>query len=482
VLDSGSPTSYTTTFGSAISLRDGNIRDLPFVDGFTLRVAWTDVESGTTPGHYDFHIIQNLLSKLPAGQRLSIIIVPGEPAYIANTPGVQTWSDTGILRATPWDPYLRQRRRAMLAAMGGVLNAGVALREDPRLDLLDPYLPGGFTGIRDPNSTPLRNLPGYTRQRLLDAVRDELRSIQDEFPGKFVQIGFWPVTDNENSAYGGSVAAEWLRQELLAEFNGIIRPRVGFFMENLAAKRTALDADTYSGTPVTGFGSALFASRDETWNGFQMLGSWVRPFNDGHVTNTFFGTPNDALEFAFNTYRAEYHEVYLGDIEHPAWQASLQRWHDFYASGTTTRGTSDEDGDGFPLAWENQFGLPPTLPNSVDEDNDHDSLPLLLEYAFHQNPAQAGSPSIPATSRVTDPNTGLTYLHIQYPRRIDAPDLQYSVLVAGNPGAWSSGPGVSEEIGSVAAGDGITEIVTARILPDISSYNSRFVRISVSAR
>jgi dienelactone hydrolase len=481
ILDSGTSANYTTTFGSAISLRDANIRNLPFVDGFTLRVAWTDVESGTTPGHYDFFIIQNLLAKLPAGLRLSIIIVPGEPAYIANTPGVQTWSDAGTLRATPWDPYLRQRRRAMLAAMGGILNGGIALREDPRLDLLNPYLPGGFTGIRDPNSTPLRNLPDYTRQRLLDAVRDELHAIQGEFPGKFVQLGFWPITDNENIAYGGVTAAEWLRQELLEEFNGITRPRVGFFMENLAAKRTALDADIYSGTPVTGFGTALFASRDETWNGFQMLGSWVRPFNDGHVTNTFFGTPNDALEFAFNTYRGEYHEIYIGDIEHPAWQASLQRWHNFYASEATTSRNSDEDGDGLPLAWEKQLGLSPTLHDSADDDSDHDSLPLLLEYAFHQNPSQAGSPAIPATNRVTDPNTGLTYLHIQYPRRTDASHLQYSVQVAETPDLWLSGPGFSEEIGTTHTGDGITELVTVRILPEISSHDRRFVRVAVTS-
>lgn len=482
VLDSGSPTNYTTTFGRAISLRDGNIRDLPFIDGFTLRVAWCDVESATTPGHYDFHIIQNLLSKLPAGQRLSLIIVPGEPDYIANTPGVQTWSDAGILRATPWDAYLRERRRAMLAAMGGVIVGGIPLREDPRLDLIDPYLPGGFTGIRDPNSTPLRNLPGYTRQRMLDAVRDELRSIQNEFPGKFVQIGFWPVTDQENNAYGGTPAAEWLRQELLAEFNGTFRPRVGFFMENLAAKRSALDADTYSGTPVTGFASALFASRDSTWNGFQMLGSWVRPFNDGHVTNTLFGTPNDALEFAFNTYRGEYHEIYLGDIEHPAWKASLQRWHDFFASGTTTRASSDEDGDGLPLAWEESFGLPPNLANRADDDGDHDSLPLLLEYAFGQDPTQFSFPSVSVIDRTTDPDTGLSYLSLQYPRRKDTSRLHYEVQVAETLTGWVTGNDLVEIVGTVPKGDGIMELVTVRILPEISRHDRRFVRVVVTSR
>src|SRR4030095_13338407 len=37
VLDSGGPLTYTTSFGTSISLRDGNIRSHGFVDGFTLR-------------------------------------------------------------------------------------------------------------------------------------------------------------------------------------------------------------------------------------------------------------------------------------------------------------------------------------------------------------------------------------------------------------------------------------------------------------
>lgn len=90
-------------------------------------------------------------------------------------------------------------------------------------------------------------------------MRDELRVLQDEFPGKFVQIGFWPITDNENAIYGGVAASDWIRQQLLAEFDGITRPRIGFFMENLAAKRNGPALDPYSSTPVTGFASALAA-------------------------------------------------------------------------------------------------------------------------------------------------------------------------------------------------------------------------------
>ncbi len=482
VLDSGGATNYTTSFGKAISLRDANIRSHSFVDGFTLRIAWNDVESSTTPGAYDFFIIQNALNKLPAGQKLSLIIVPAEPDYIATTAGVETWSNAGTTRATPWDPYVQQRRRALLTAMGSVVTNGIALRNDPRLDLLDPYLPGGFTGVRDPNSTPLRNIIGYTRLKMLQAVQTELRAFQDEFPGKFVQIGFWPITDNENASYGGVTAAEWIRQQLLAEFNGLIRPRVGFFMENLAAMRNGPLLDPYSATPVTGFGSALFNSRDATWNGFQMLGSWTRPFNDGHVTNTTYGTPNDAIEFAFNTYRAEYHEVYIGDIDNAAFQPALQRWHDFYASAVTTSASSDEDGDGFPLAWEQQFGLNPTLANSPNDDSDRDGLTLLLEYAFNQSPAAMSTAGIPTSTTAVNPGDGLTYLHYHYLRRIDAPQLTYTVEVSDSLTPWPSGAGFTQEVSATPTGDGVTQLVTVRIIPAITMANPRqFVRLRVNA-
>lgn len=485
ILDSGNTPTYTTSFGSTIALRDANIRNLPFVDGFTLRAAWTDLESATTPGSYDFFIIENALNKLPAGQRLSLIIVPGEPAYIAATPGVETWVDDTTTRAKPWDPYLRERRRALLAAMSQHLVGGVPLGGHPRLDTLDPYLPGGFTGIRDPNSTPLRNIAGYTRQKFLEAVQDELRALQDSFPGKFVQLGFWPITDHENAAYGGATAWEWLRQQLLAEFDGLTRPRVGFFMENLAAKRNGPASDPYSSTPVTGFASALYASKDTTWNGFQMLGSWTRPFNDGHVTNTLNGTPNDAMEAAFNTYRAEYHEIYVGDIDTAAFQPALQRWHDFYASAATTNPNSDEDGDGLPLWWEQAHGLLATRsdgPDGATGDPESDGLGNLLEFALNLDPFAPDIAGQPVPELAINPADNQRYLTFTYARRTDAPWLSYAIEVSENLNAWNVGSGMTEEVGvPIPAGDGVSEFVTVRVLPALGPGNAvRFARLQVS--
>lgn len=361
ILDSAGGTSYTTTFGKAIQLRDGNIRSGSHLTGFTLRVAWDDVESSTTPGAYDFHLVENLLDQLPAGQRLSLIVTPDEPAYIATTSGVTTWNDAGTTRPVPWDPYLRARRRALYEAMADHLINGTPLSGEPRLDVLDPYLPGAHTGIRDPNSTPLRNLPGYSRANLLATVQDELRALQDNFPGKLVQLGFWKVTDLEDANYGNTPAWEYLRQQLLAEFDGVTRPRVGFFMENLAAKRTGPDVDPWSATPITSYGQALYDSRHATFNAFQMLGSWSRPFNDGHVNNTLNGTAYDAIEYAYNTYASHYTEVYIGDIDSTFFTPVLQGWHDFLQTLAITDtpaslAAAPASSTQLDLAWRLAFG------------------------------------------------------------------------------------------------------------------------------
>lgn len=323
VLDSAQGTQL-----GGVSMRDANIRTNAFVTGYVLRASWETLETG--PGIYNFTIISNILTQLtPLSLKLSLILTPFDPPYIAATPGVTTWQDTDrqgnpLTRAVPWDAYLLQQRAKFLAALATNVFGGYALRDHPMLDVIDPYLPGGFTGIRDPNGTPLRNLPGYTRSNFLNAVQHELRALTTNFPGKFVQLGFWKVQDNENSAYGGVEAWEYLCQQLLAEFNGVTRPRVGFFMENLAASRPAPGANPMTGYPVTSFGTALHLSQTNTWTGFQALTSWSQPFTgSGNVTN---GTPADGIRYAFETYGSTYCELYVSDIDYAPYQPALLEW------------------------------------------------------------------------------------------------------------------------------------------------------------
>jgi hypothetical protein len=348
VLDSAQGTQI-----GGVSMRDANIRTNAFVTGYVLRASWETLETG--PELYDFTMISNIFAQLtPHGLKLSLILVPFDPPYIAATPGVTTWQDTDregnpLPRAVPWDAYLLQQRAKFLAALATNVFGGNALHDHPLLDVIDPYLPGGFTGIRDPNGTPLRNLPGYTRSNFLTAVQHELRALTTDFPGKFVQIGFWKIQDNENAAYGGVEAWEYLRQQLLAEFNGITRPRVGFFMENLAASRPAPDTEPVTGYPLADFGAALFRSQTNTWTGFQALTSWLQPFTGPEkVTH---GTPADGIGYAFETYGATYHELYVSDIDHAPYQAALAEWHERLTATAPTLTPIPTSPTQFALTW-----------------------------------------------------------------------------------------------------------------------------------
>src|SRR6185436_14262501 len=146
-----------------------------------------------------------------------------------------------------------------------------------KLVLVNPFLPGGHTGFRNPTTLNLSAMPGYTRQKLLDTGRTELELLQDYFPGKHVQIGFWPINDSENANYGGKAAWDWIRDQLFLEFDGLNRPLVGFFQENLAAKRLGAGVDPFTATPVISQGITLrnpgnTSFSETTWAGFQMLG------------------------------------------------------------------------------------------------------------------------------------------------------------------------------------------------------------------
>jgi len=329
ILDSRQGTPYRNG-----TLRDANLRDYPFVSGYVLRSSWEFMEPAR--GQYDFKIIDHILAKLPKGQKLSMILHSPDPADIAATAGVVTWQDedrqgNALKRAVPWDPLLRERRGAFLAALAAHQTGGIALRDNPVLVAVNPFLPGGHTGIRDPNTAWFRALPGYTRAKLLATVQDELRTLTAQFPRTFIQIGSWKVTDNEK----GREAWQEIRETLLAEFNGVTRPRVGFFMENLAASRPTPGKDPVSGYPVTEYGAPLFLSRDQTWISFQALTCWKRPFTGApKVAN---GTPADGMRYAQDTYGCVYFEHYLPDLENPDWRADFQTWHDLLTSTTATK-------------------------------------------------------------------------------------------------------------------------------------------------
>lgn len=317
------PASSTNING--VGMRDGNLRTNDFVAGYALRVAWTNLEP--VQDQFDFTIIDwNVRRIATAGKKLSLLFMNTEPAWLPATTGVTTWLDTNATpprnRAVPWDPFLLERFETVLRTLAEHEIDGVKLKDHPVLAVVNAGLAGGHLAIRDPVAEPFRTMSGYTRGIFTNTVLRNVRMATSNFPAAFVQIGFWPVTENQSSP----TLWEATRQALLAEFDGVAEPRVGFWMENLSANRPAPGQDPISGKPNTNFAAPLYLSRTNTWVNFQALTSWVQPFNNygESVTNA---TAGDGMSFAHSVYGSTYFELYVSDVDALAGQAELRRWN-----------------------------------------------------------------------------------------------------------------------------------------------------------
>jgi len=346
VLDS----SVGTTNINGVSMRDANIRTNACVTGYALRAGWSDMEPA--PGQFDFTLIDwNVRRLTVAGKKLSLLFMNTDPAWLAETPGTTTWFDasTGVnrLRAVPWDPFLLTRFEVFLHALAEHTIDGVKFKDHPVLAVVNAGLAGAKLAIRDPSPVLLRTMSNYSRANLTDAVLRNLRAAVTNFPAQFVQIGFWPITENQTTP------ALWedLRQAILSEFNGVTRPRVGFWMENLSASRPAPGQDPVTGRPVTSFGGPLYLSQTNTWANFQALTSWLRPFNnfDSSVTNA---TPADGIGYAFTTYGSTYLELYVNDVDAPGYLNELTSWQARLTAAAPRLQLISSNGADVTLRWD----------------------------------------------------------------------------------------------------------------------------------
>lgn len=363
-----------------------------FLTGEMHRIKWNDLER--TPDQFNWSAIDDAVDDIPNGQDLSLNLT-GEPCYIAASGNLEfsPWCDTntpaqeadcgattpclnGVLRAVPWDSYLRARRDNFLQMLAQHL---ISTGGITKISIINTNLPGGDAGIRNV-SVNFVDMDGYSRVALLGAVQDELRTVQDNFPGKLVQIGFFKATD-DNSGYNDELW-EWLYRNasssigangvalvaLADEFNGVKRPRVSFFQEDLAATRTSdtvsrSNAPNYVTPPLTTSYTftpnspqlpsfAYWADLGDPYNPaiynngitFQANTPWASPFmqSDGQkLIKTINGSPNDGMEAAFNAYLSQYLEVYPQDADQAQplsgpptlnavlWQGQLRSWHDY---------------------------------------------------------------------------------------------------------------------------------------------------------
>ena len=159
-------------------------------------------------------------------------------------------------------------------------------------------------------------------------------------------------------------------------------------------------------------------------------------------------------------------------------------------SATSTAGTLtvikpvSTQNDGLPDSWKIANGIDPNSSFAINGplgDIDQDGRSNLLEYTFNTNPKLHEANPVRGAS-VTKAGDGLKYFEVSYPQRIGAIDLIASVEISTDPTVWPS-PGVNSEPVSIAANpDGITETVTMRVLPAMSSAAKKFVRVRVVAQ
>jgi hypothetical protein len=278
------------------------------------------------------------MSQLSArGLKLSMIILPGDPAYITVSGNAQTWTHGTVVKPRPWDQYTIDRYAAFLQALsahpvpdpaqGG---APVALKDHSLFYALNITLPGVPNGgIRD-KEIGIIDIPGYTRDLFIEnAVIKNLANARAAFPARYLSIGFWSSIKND-----GQTTPLWqaVHDRILSEFDGVNKRKVGVFMDNLAAKRACAGCSPYTGAPTIEYASSLYTMQDVTFTSFQALTSWktastqpVGP-NETQADKVRYGTPMDGIEYALQNFDSRYVELYVDDVDNLEWQPGLSGW------------------------------------------------------------------------------------------------------------------------------------------------------------
>lgn len=315
--------------------RDANIRNYPFVDGFVWRTSWADFE--TSEGIYNYDGIDHIVQKLDnINKKLTILFgaYSVEPSYIANQSGVVTYpftdpiSNVTSTRAVPYDGYLLQRFRLFLSALANhqiySISTGtmVALKDHPVLSNIATNIPGlgAIRNVNGLNTSLQTELPNYTRSKFMDAVLESMKIQTDHFPTKNV---FIPSYKNINDNTTSPSLADFVKSQLLLNFDGIQNPKISFWQENLAGF-TDTSTNVFTGLPTTTFATPLLGLGNSAYTMFQMLQGWTTPFLD--PAKTANSTPFDAMCYAYKTYGASYYEIYVSDLDNIIYQDSFNNW------------------------------------------------------------------------------------------------------------------------------------------------------------
>lgn len=166
-----------------------------------------------------------------------------------------------------------------------------------------------------------------------------------------------------------------------------------------------------------------------------------------------------------------------------AWNEVLTASHQIFNTPyeTATVPTSNYAQDGLPDVWKLKYGLNPYVAYNPNDDSlSHDGVGLLMKYATGQSPYTDNPAANPTVSTAVNPADSQTYLTYSYLSRTDYPQLTYTVQISTDLVNWTT-PGTTL-LSAVPTGDGITQLVTVRILPYVTNGTSDYhVRLQITA-
>lgn len=339
--------------GVGQTMPDPTVMAKPFVDGYTLRLLWEDLEP--TRDGFDFSPIGTTLANMAAQghhKGLTLEILPRTPpTWLLAEPGIVTYTAQAVASQgtgtetlpVPWDPFLLSRWEAFTGALAAhevmdeQVGGMVPLASHSRLKHINAEIPG-LGGVRDLGNR-LVNAPVYDRAALLGCISRAINATEDNFPSSHVFLLYFNMSDGQNPPLAGEILGA-LRTEF---FPGGVEPRVGLFKENFSCTN-----------PVVISTDAYVTERNRTFIMFQALQGWAGPFSnpeatdaclvfdppladgwqtgdlqvDNAIRRTAVSGPEVGMRHCMENFKAYYFELYISDLSLASFDDDFQLVHD----------------------------------------------------------------------------------------------------------------------------------------------------------
>jgi len=290
-----------------------------FLSGFTLRVAWSDLE--TASGAYNFALIGSTITYLQAHNlKLTLDIFASMPPSYVVKGASSTFTNAYGTAPTPWDPFAQARWQALLTAVSNyqVLDSStqrnVALRDHPTLTAVNAPVVG-LQSVRDVTGALVKKAD-YDRTTFINAVSAEVGFCRDAFPHDYRFIGFFRMSDCNGDTPLDQAVFNRLQTDFMAAGQG----GLGLFQEIWS------DA----GPDPLGLGSFLVGVNAPNAVMLQALTSWKKPFTDPQKVAS--GNPDGALNNAYVNFGCRYFEVYYPDAVATDLQPVFTQWAAFLST------------------------------------------------------------------------------------------------------------------------------------------------------